>query len=177
MRKHLVALGVAAVLLSGCSAQAAPATSSAPAAASSAAAAASTPSATPTPTPTKAADAAAVATALKGKVTTITAVTPVTEANDSNKLIGRPGQYTSAAWINDSGATAGATGVDGGAVIEVFATPADAKTRSDYIQGALAKMGPAFGTEWHHLDGPTLLRVSGKLNPSVNDQYTAAFGK
>ena len=38
-------------------------------------------------------------------------------------------------------------------------------------------VGPAFGTEWHHLDGATLLRVSGKLNPSVNDQYTAAFGK
>jgi hypothetical protein len=38
-------------------------------------------------------------------------------------------------------------------------------------------MGPAFGTEWHHLDGATLLRVSGQLSPSVNDQYTAAFGK
>ncbi|MCB5292354.1 hypothetical protein [Arthrobacter sp. SO3] len=72
---------------------------------------------------------------------------------------------------------AGATGVDGGAVVEVFATPADAQTRSEYIQGVLKTMGPAAGTEWHHLDGATLLRVSGKLNPSVNDQYTAAFGK
>ena len=173
MRKHLAVLGVAAVLLTGCSAQATPTTSSAPAAAATTAA--STP--TPTPTPTVAADATSVATALKAKVATITAVTTVTEVLDSNKLLGRPGQYASAAWISDSGATAGETGIDGGAVVEVFATPADASARSEYILGLLKKMGPAFGTEWHHLDGATLLRVSGKLTPTVNDQYTAAFGK
>jgi hypothetical protein len=59
----------------------------------------------------------------------------------------------------------------------VFSTPADAQTRSDYIQGVLKKMGPIAGTEWHHLQGSTLLRVGGKLNPSVIDPYTAAFGK
>ena len=169
MRKHLVVLGVATVLLTGCSAQAAPATSSAPAAAAAAS--------TPTPTPTVAADATAVATALKAKVATITKVTTVTEELDSNKLLGRPGQYTSLAWITDSGAKAGETGTDGGAVVEVFASAEDAKTRSEYILGVLKEMGPAFGTEWHHLDGATLLRVSGQLSPSVNDQYTAAFGK
>ncbi|WP_307103290.1 hypothetical protein [Arthrobacter globiformis] len=95
---------------------------------------------------------------------------------DSNKLLGRPGQYTSAAWIADSGATPGETGVDGGATVEVFETAADAKTRSEYILGVLKEMGPAFGTEWHHLKGTTLLRVSGKLSPSVNTQYKAAFG-
>jgi hypothetical protein len=40
----------------------------------------------------------------------------------------------------------------------------------------LKQRGPTFGTKWHHLQGTTLLRVSGKLNPSVNDQCTAAFG-
>jgi hypothetical protein len=172
MRKHFAALAVAAVLLTGCSAQASPATSSAPAVASTASA---TPSATPTPT--AAADATSVATALKAKVPSITAVTTVTEALDENKLLGRNGQYTSLAWITDSGATAGKTGTDGGAVVEVFANAEDAKTRSDYIQRVLKAMGPAAGTEWHHLDGATLLRVNGKLSPSVNDQYTAAFGK
>lgn len=172
MRKYLAAIGVAAVLLTGCSAQAS--TSSAPAPASAAPAVA-TPS--PTPTPTAAADATSVATAVKSKVKSITKVTTVTEALDTNKLLGRPNQYTSVAWITDSGATAGETGVDGGAAVEVFATPEDAKARSEYILGVLKKMGPAFGTEWHHLDGATLLRVSGKLSPSVNAQYTAAFGK
>ncbi|RAX44989.1 hypothetical protein DQ354_12870 [Arthrobacter sp. AQ5-06] len=123
-----------------------------------------------------AADASSVGAALKAKVQSITAVTTVTEELDTNKLLGRPGQYTSAAWIADAGATPGATGIDGGAVVEVFATAADLQTRSEYIQGVLKKMGPAFGTEWHHVKGTTLLRISGKLNPSVNDQYGAAFG-
>lgn len=173
MRKHFAALGVAAVLLTGCSAQAAPTTPSASAA--STATTSAMPSATPTPT--TAADATSVATALQAKVPSITAVTTVTEDLDENKLLGRNGQYTSLAWITDSGATAGKTGTDGGAVVEVFANAEDAKTRSDYIQRVLKAMGPAAGTEWHHLDGATLLRVSGQLSPSVNDQYTATFGK
>jgi hypothetical protein len=172
MRKYLAAIGVAAVLLTGCSAQAT--TSSAPAPATTAPAVA-TPS--PTPTPKVAADAAAVATALKARVKSITKVTAVTEAMDENQLLGRNGQYTSLAWITDSGATAGKTGTDGGAVVEMFANAEDAKTRSDYIQKVLKAMGPVAGTEWHHLDGATLLRVNGKLKPSVNAQYTAAFGK
>ncbi|MBT8163190.1 MULTISPECIES: hypothetical protein [Arthrobacter] len=60
--------------------------------------------------------------------------------------------------------------------MEVFAHDADAQARSECIQGVLKKAGPAFGTEWHHLKGKILLRVSGKLNPSTNDEYTAAFG-
>src|SRR5438128_546983 len=63
-----------------------------------------------------------------------------------------------------------------GTLVEVFAPAADLQARSEYIQGVLKKMGPAFGTEWHHVKGTTLLRVSGKPIPSVNDQYTAAFG-
>ncbi|SKB33836.1 hypothetical protein SAMN05660473_00180 [Arthrobacter sp. 49Tsu3.1M3] len=172
MRKYLAAFGVAAALLTGCSAQAT--TSSAPAPVSTAPAVA-TPS--PTPTPTAAADATSVATALKAKVKSITKVTTVTEAMDENQLLGRNGQYTSLAWITDKGATAGKTGSDGGAVVEMFANAEDAKARSEYIQKVLKAMGPAAGTEWHHLDGATLLRVNGKLSPSVNAQYTAAFGK
>ncbi|MDQ0239526.1 hypothetical protein [Arthrobacter bambusae] len=117
-----------------------------------------------------------MATELKPKVLSITGITPVTEALDSNKLLGRPNQYTSAAWIADSGATAGRTGIEGGAVVEVFANAADGTARSEYILGVLKKAGPAFGTEWHHLKGNVLLRVSGVLGLSVNDQYTAAFG-
>lgn len=73
-------------------------------------------------------------------------------------------------------ATPGETGIDSGAVVEVFANEADATARSEYIQGILQKAGPAFGTEWHHQKGNVLLRVSGVLSPSVNDQYKAAAG-
>ncbi|MCC3279935.1 hypothetical protein LJ754_12320 [Arthrobacter sp. zg-Y40] len=102
-------------------------------------------------------------------------VTEVTEANDSNGLIGRPGQYTSAAWIADTSADPAQTGVDGGAVVEVFATEADAQTRAAYIQDVLKSMGPAFGTEYHYLKGSVLLRVSGKLMPSQASLYEQAF--
>ncbi|MFC9419912.1 hypothetical protein [Bacillus mobilis] len=184
MRKHLAALGATALLLAGCSAPSTPISSQPASAAPSSVAAVSsiastpseTPTATPTPAPTKAADAASIAASLKPKVASITKVTTVTEALDSNHLLGRPNQYISAAWITDSGATAGETGIDGGAVVEVFANEADAKARSEYILGVLKEMGPAYGTEWHHLKGAVLLRVSGKLTPTVNKQYTAAFG-
>jgi len=174
MRKHLVALGVAATILDGCSAPSIQpaATTAAPAAPEASA----TPTPTPTPTPAHTADATAVAMELKAKVSSITGITTVTEELDSNKLLGRPNQYTSAAWIADAGATPGETGIDSGAVVEVFANEADAAARSEYIQGILQKAGPAFGTEWHHQKGKVLLRVSGVLSPSVNDQYKAALG-
>jgi hypothetical protein len=182
MRKHLAVLGATALLLAGCSAPSTPISSQPASAAPSSAAATesatsrSTATPTPTPTPTKAPDAASVAAALKPKVPSITKVTTVTEALDSNHLLGRPNQYISAAWITDSGAMAGETGVDGGAVVEVFENEADAKARSEYILGVLKSAGPMFGTEWHHLKGTVLLRVSGTLTPAVNKQYTAAFG-
>lgn len=170
MRTHLVALGVAAILLAGCSAPATqPAVTTAATAETSAAP-------TPTPTPTQAVDATTVATKLKDKVTSITGITTVTEELDSNKLLGRPNQYTSSAWLADSGATPGETGIDSGAVVEAFANEADATARSEYILGVLKKAGPAFGTEWHHQKGNVLLRVSGVLSPGVNSQYKAAFG-
>lgn len=172
MRKHLVALGVAATILVGCSAP-----STQPAASTAApetTAASATP--TPTPAPAQATDATAVATELKAKISSITGITTVTEELDSNKLLGRPNQYTSAAWIADAGATPGETGIDSGAVVEMFTNEADATARSEYIQGILQKAGPAFGTEWHHQKGKVLLRVSGVLSPSVNDLYKAAFG-
>ncbi|WP_139346715.1 PGRS-family protein [Sinomonas mesophila] len=177
MKRSYMALGVAAVLLTGC-APASPAPHSASPATTSETSTPSvtpTPSATPTPTKTSAADATAIAERIKTGVPSITGITTVTETNDSNQLIGRPGQYTSAAWVADSGAVVGATGADGGAVVEVFATEADAAARSIYIQETLTRLGPAFGTEWHHLSGATLLRVSGKLAPSVNEQYKLAF--
>lgn len=170
MRKQMIALGVAAIFLAGCSA---PSTESAVATKAPEETSASP---TATPTPTQAADATAVATELKSKVPSITGITTVTEDLDSNNLLGRPNQYISAAWIADAGATPGGTGIDSGAVVEVFANEEDATARSEYILGILKSSGPMFGTEWHHQKGNVLLRVSGVLSPSVNDEYMAAFG-
>lgn len=179
MRKHLVVLGAMALLLAACSAPSTQASDQAtPAASSSAASAKPTPSATSiaAPTPTPVADATSIAASLKPKIASITKITTVTEALDSNKLLGRPNQYTSAAWITDTGATAGETGIDGGAVVEVFENEADAQARSTYILRVLKEAGPVLGTEWHHMKGTALLRISGQLSPSVNKQYKAAFG-
>jgi hypothetical protein len=177
MRKYLAVLGVAAFLVTGCSVQKASNQTGQLATNTAAAASASiVPTVSPAPAPRPAPDAASVAELLKSKIASITAVTVVTEALDTNKLLGRPGQYTSAAWIADSGGTVGGTGIDGGAVVEVFATAADAQARSEYILATLKKLGVAYGTEWHHLQGTTLLRVSGQLSPSVNGEFTAAFG-
>ncbi|WP_186814914.1 PGRS-family protein, partial [Cellulomonas terrae] len=127
-----------------------------------------------TPTVVAPVDAGAAAEALRAANPNIAAVTVYDETNDPNNLIGRPGQYTSAAQITD-GRAAGGEGIDAGAVVEVFATPQEAQARSTYIQETLAELGPAFGTEWHHLQGTHLLRVSGTLVPSANEEYAVAW--
>lgn len=121
-------------------------------------------------------DAGALAEALAASVESATGFEVYTEDTDPNELLGRPGQYVSAASIDDEGA-GGESGVDRGATIEVFASQDEARDRSEYILGVLKEAGPVFGTEWHHLAGPALLRVSGSLKPSVNDAYAAAWAE
>lgn len=121
-------------------------------------------------------EAGALAEALAASVESATGLEAYTEDTDPNELLGRPGQYVSAASIDDEGA-GGESGVDRGATIEVFASEDEARDRSEYILGILKEAGPALGTEWHHLAGPALLRVSGSLKPSVNDTYAAAWAE
>ncbi|MCW2132368.1 hypothetical protein [Arthrobacter sp. VKM Ac-2550] len=117
-----------------------------------------------------------IAEQLEAEVATVVKVTEVTEDNDVNELIGRPSQYTSAAWIADEAMEdPSATGIDSGAVVEVFENAEDAKTRSDYIQGMLKESGGVLGTEYHHLQDNVLLRVSGQLKPSQAALYEEAF--
>ena len=130
-----------------------------------------------TPKEVKAVTAMDLAERLEDEIPTITEVTEVTEDNDSNNLIGRPGQYVSAAWISDKAGEPKTTGIDGGAVVEVFETADDAQTRSDYIQGVLKEGGAMFGTEYHYLKDSQLLRVSGKLKPSAAKTYEVVAAK
>lgn len=118
-------------------------------------------------------DAGEFARAMETELDRIVEIEVYTEDTDPNELIGRPGQYTSAAVLADKD-TEGGTGTDRGATIEVFETADDAKVRSEYILGIL-KGESWLGTEWHHLSGTALLRVSGTLKPSVNKVYEQAW--
>ncbi|UWX97769.1 hypothetical protein N2K95_03535 [Arthrobacter zhaoxinii] len=115
-----------------------------------------------------------IAQQLQTAVPTITFVTEVTEANDSTGSIGQPGQYTSAAWIADTGAAAPEKSVVGGAVVEVFAVEADAQARLSLLQQHIGQ-GPAYNAEHHYLKGSVLLRVSGALGPEQAALYEQAF--
>jgi hypothetical protein len=100
-----------------------------------------------------------------------------TEETDPNKLLGRPSSYTSAATVIDSRISCDdpkEPGTDCGARVEVFGTAAQAKKRSDYIQGILDG-GGALGTEYHTLSGAVLLRVTGELTPKQAAVYAAKF--
>lgn len=102
---------------------------------------------------------------------TTTTVVSITEDNDPNDLIGRPNGYLSAAVLYDSNASCTELGISCGATVEVWPEEAAAKARSDYIQGIL-KDSPAFGSEFHTLNGAVLLRVDGKqLKPSEAKPY------
>ncbi|MCC9175428.1 hypothetical protein [Arthrobacter sp. zg-Y179] len=115
-----------------------------------------------------------IAQRLQAVVPTITSVIEVTEANDSTGSIGQPGKYTSAAWIADTGAAATENSVVGGAVVEVFASEAEAQDRLYALQQHIG-MGPAFNAEYHYLQGTVLLRVSGALSPEQAALYEQAF--
>lgn len=137
----------------------------------------STASSTPPPPPPTAESAAA---AIKAAVPQITEVVPLTETNDDNHLLGRPNGYSAAVVLvdprSDGFCESGKPGADCGATVEQWPDQEAAQRRADYIQKTYASM-PALGTEWTVVKGNLLLRVTGKLPPSVEKEYEAAFNK
>jgi hypothetical protein len=114
-------------------------------------------------------NAATLATALKsGKVHVWTA------EDDPNKLLGRPGQYTSAASVVDKrvDCTDDVPGAACGATVEVFATVDDATTREKYIATAIKSIG---SSEYHTIVGTALLRVTGELTPKQAAVFADRF--
>jgi len=182
-RATLPVLAVTAALaLAGCSssskttstpAAAPPAAASAQPAASSAA-----PAAASSPAAKASVDANQAVAAITKAIGTAKAGIVITDANDRNHLLGRPGQYTSKVTLTDSRISA--SDVDGlnpddverGAAVEVFATPADAKARADYIQGIVKNM-PAL-LEYDYPHGTVLVRVSKFLTPAEAADYDKA---
>lgn len=70
------------------------------------------------------------------------------ETTDLNALLGRPNGYVGAASLTGSRASdpGGTGGIDLGAVLEVWPSPADAQTRADYT-ATLQKGNTLLGSE------------------------------
>lgn len=117
-----------------------------------------------------------LAAALKAKIPSISKTVTITEDNDPNDSIGRPGKYSEAVSIYDSRAECeDKLDVTCGAKIEVFDTEALAQDRKDFIQQSL-KDNPILGSEYDYVLGATLLRVSGTLKPTEAKEYESAVG-
>jgi hypothetical protein len=116
---------------------------------------------------------------LKTQIPQIVDVVTLTEDNDENDLIGRPGQYDAASFMADKRLACHAMGdfdglsIDCGAKIERWPSEADAKARIKDIQDKLETYG--LGAEWDYVRGRVLLRVAGELKPSEAAAYQKAF--
>ncbi|MBM6400190.1 hypothetical protein [Phycicoccus sonneratiae] len=173
----------AAVLLAGCGAEAQPTTSATAATSAVPTASPSAPSATPTPTSTPSPELptspSEAAKDIESEVSAVVAVIQLTEDNDTNNLIGRPGQYDAATFMADKRLGCSKTdqfdelGIDCGAKIERWASEDDATARAADIQKKLKEYG--LGAEYDYVRGNLLLRVSGKLKPSQAKEYLKAF--
>lgn len=128
------------------------------------------------PSPISAMNATRIANVIRKKVPGIRRLTVITEDNDANNLIGRPGGYTSAAVLTDRfGDTSDSEpGVAWGATVEIFPTQTAAQERKDYIQSVLTS-SPMLGTEYDYVSDNALLRVTGEIKPSRARQYESAL--
>jgi len=99
-------------------------------------------------------------------------ITVFTAADDSNKLLGRPHQYTGkATWVDTSlPAPSDPTSIDAGGSVEVFSSVGDLQTRSQYVAN-IAKT-PLFA-EYDYISpaGLVFLRLSGTLTPDQAQKY------
>lgn len=128
-------------------------------------------------------DAATVLAGIKDAVPAVTETIVYTPDNDPNKLLGRPGQYTSKAGFHDRRVPASEVeyesapfAVRRGGDIEVFADEAGATRRADYIGALVNQSGVAFlKPEYIYRRGPVLLRISGALTPTVAAEYERAL--
>lgn len=99
----------------------------------------------------------------------------VTAENDSNQLLGRPGQYTSKIDFVDRRFPLGKLDEEATNNIEVFANEADAKARYDYVDG-IVKSSPLF-LQYLLLKKNVLIRLNQAVTPDVAKDYEAALAK
>jgi hypothetical protein len=102
-----------------------------------------------------------------------------TEADDPNKLMGRPGGYISKTAFYDSRISKDAApgerddAIIRGGSVEVFESAELAAKRYEYVK-AIAESSSLF-TEYDYVAGTALVRVSKELTPSQAREYEAAL--
>lgn len=166
MRTALAATACTAVILvAGCSSPAATSSTSASGSPSSAAI-------------SKPVTAATALQAIAVSVSSVKLAGTVTAENDSNHLLGRPGQYASKVTFTDSRISKSDTegfdkgDVELGGAVEVFADAADAKARATYIETVTKSMSAL--AEYDYVHGTVLVRVSRFLTPAQAAGYKSA---
>lgn len=130
------------------------------------------------PAKKKAMDAKALVAALKSAGMPIGKTDVYSASNDPNKLLGRPGQYTSKVNFIDTRVKEPVTDgieVSNGGSVEVFANQTDAKTRYEYV-AKIAKSMPMLN-EYDFRDGDVVLRISNSLTPTQEKKYEVALKK
>jgi len=103
-----------------------------------------------------------------------------TAASDTNKLLGRPGGYTSKATFTDSRAkdpqTTDPGSVDLGGSVEIFPDSVGAVRRGQYIQSIEASAG-FLAHEYDVTAGSVLLRLASGLTPDQAESYRASLAQ
>jgi hypothetical protein len=114
--------------------------------------------------------------ALLGQLKTVGATDPVvtTPETDPVHLQGRPGQYTERATFALPGGDPSSDRAERGGVVEVFPSPDDAQRRSTFIQDSLKALPILGTTEYHYIHGGILVRVTGRVAPSVAERIGAS---
>ena len=114
-----------------------------------------------------------------GKVEHVVDISAVTEDNDPNGNLNKPGGYTATVYYSDDrisldksiyGNTVIEQGTEGGGAIEVYVTAEDAKKRSDYLS---AFDGGILASGTHTVIGTVLVRTSNELTASQQQEMEA----
>jgi len=125
-------------------------------------------------------DVTAIATGLEGSLPDVVESIEISEDNDPNDLIGRPGQYDAAAFLvldslGCSGPQYDGLSIDCGIKLERWPSADDAAARAKDIQTKLQTYG--LGSEWDYGAGRVLLRIAGDVPPSQAALIRDAFAK
>lgn len=115
-----------------------------------------------------------------GRVADIANLAPVTEENDPNGNLNKPGGYTSTVYFGTSllgtenltGAPLIEEGTDAGGAVETYATAEDAESRNSYLGGF---DGSILASGSHTVLGTMVIRTSNDLKASQQETLTNAI--
>lgn len=117
-----------------------------------------------------------MASRLAGSGLPVTDIEAVTPATDANKLMGRPGYYTSKIYFTDARYPEDASDfMTTQNTIEAFASVEDAKRRADYV-GRIARSSSMLAQYVYH-SGRFVLRLTRAIEPDDASTYQAALVK